>query len=806
MARQSKKGRSHSQHDATPSTLPSRDDILNFINGAQGKVGKREIARAFGIKGPDRVALKALLSEMASEGLLAGNRKGLRQRGRLPSVTVLEIAGQDDEGDLFAEPTTWDTQEDGPRPRILISDEGTSVSIPGRALGVGDRILARIKPIAGHGDNDGEQNNIADDETDETLETNNDTAADAGYSFICQPIRRLSREKRRMLGIFRSSRHGGGTIEPVDRKSLRSWAIKPGDESGAEDGDLVYFDLVKRGRYHVPQARISDCLGNPDDERQISLIAMHAHGLPDGFPNRVLAETEDLPPPEAKGRTDLTNTPLITIDPPDARDHDDAVHAASDTDPKNPGGFVVTIAIADVAHYVTPGSYLDKEAQRRGNSVYFPDRVVPMLPEKISNDLCSLREGEVRPCLAVQIIFNANGEKRRHTFLRALMRSAAKLSYQEAQAAFDGQPSEKCTPLLEPVLKPLWQAYTAVRAARERRGPLELDLPERKIVLDEKGHVKDVVVPDRLEAHKLIEEFMIQANVAAAEALEAKSLRLIYRAHDKPSKEKLKSLSDFLETLDLKLPASNKLKPSAFNSILKKADDMPVRDLVNEVVLRSQAQAEYTPDNYGHFGLNLARYAHFTSPIRRYADLVVHRLLISHLKLGAGGYNDDDVPNLGDIAQAISEAERRAMMAERETVDRLIAMHLADRVGGEFKARVSGVTRSGIFIRLEDTGADGFVPISTLGDDYYDHIEEAYALVGQRSGRAYRLGDVVQVRLEEAVPTAGALRFEMLSAGTKGALPAPKRAHKGVRPRYKQRPRSNKAKHARRKKARQNRT
>jgi len=479
------------------------------------------------------------------------------------------------------------------------------------------------------------------------------------------------------------------------------------------------------------------------------------------------------------GRVDLTRLPLLTIDPPDARDHDDAVHAEPDEDPRNPGGFVVTVAIADVSWYVRPGSRLDREAELRGNSVYFPDRVVPMLPERISNDLCSLREGELRPCLAVEMVFDARGKKRTHKFMRAMMRSAAKLSYQQAQAAIDGRPDDKTGPLVETVLKPLWAAYAALARARDERQPLDLDLPERRIVLDEKGRVARVVVPERLAAHRLIEEMMIQANVAAAEALEARSTPVVYRVHDQPSKEKLTALRDFLESLEMRLPGagSGNVRPAHLNELLTAAKELPVPELINEIVLRSQAQAEYSPQNYGHFGLNLSRYAHFTSPIRRYADLLVHRALVRAMKLGEGGLEDDAVPRLAEVSKRISEAERRAMAAERETTDRLIAAHLADRIGATFPARVSGVTRSGLFVRLADTGADGFVPISSLGNDFFHFIEEQHALVGARTNEGFRLGDTVEVRLVEAIPTAGALRFEMMSEG--------KRAHaslaKGLR-------------------------
>jgi len=736
-------------------TLPSREEILTFLREHDSKAGKREIARAFNVKGDARVGLKKLLAEMTAEGLLSGTTRELQEKGKLPPVTVLEVTGRDSEGDLIAHPAVW-KEADGAPPKVVVLTYRARGEERDAAIGIGDRILARVTEL---------------DEPDVE-----------GARYEAEAIRILPRDRRRLLGIFRTRKGGGGTIEPIDRKELRAWSVRPGNDGDAKDGDLVRFDLSAKHRHSLTEARVLESLGNPDDQRKISLIAVHAHGLPDDFPASVIAESEALAPFEPNGRTDLRKTPLLTIDPIDARDHDDAVYAEPDSDPKNRGGFMVIVAIADVAHYVRPGTRLDKEAQLRGNSVYFPDRVVPMLPERISNDLCSLRELEDRPCLAVRMIFDASGKKRRHEFQRAVMKSAAKLSYQEAQAAIDGDVSAKCAPLMQTALLPLWQAYAALTRAREERGPLDLDLPERKILLDAEGRVARVVIPERLDAHRLIEEMMIQANVAAAETLEHVKMPPVYRVHDEPSKEKLKNLRDFLETLDLKLALGTGLKPEAFNRILARAKTMPVPELVNEVILRSQAQAEYTPSNIGHFGLNLAKYAHFTSPIRRYADLLVHRALIRGLKLGSGGIEDQEIARIADTAKEISDAERRAMAAERETIDRLIAAHLADRINATFEGRIAGVTRSGLFVKLKDTGADGFVPVSTLGQDFFSHVEEAHALVGNRSGETFQLGDPVTVRLVEVIPSAGAIRFEMLTAGKKGTLLHLKGAHR-FRPR-----------------------
>ena len=480
-----------------------------------------------------------------------------------------------------------------------------------------------------------------------------------------------------------------------------------------------------------------------------------------------MREAEAAKPATLKGREDWRDLPLVTIDPPDAKDHDDAVHAEPDPDPNNKGGYIVHVAIADVAFYVRPGSALDRDALTRGNSVYFPDRVVPMLPERISNDLCSLVPGEPRGALAVRMVIGPDGRKRSHSFHRVLMRSAAKLNYAQAQAAIDGRPDDTTGPLLEPILKPLYAAYALVKLARDERDPLDLDLPERKILLKADGTVDRVIVPERLDAHRLIEEFMILANVAAAEMLEKKALPLIYRVHDEPSPgegSQPPGIPENARSAVREEPARCALRCSIACSARSSGEDY--EPLVNEVVLRSQAQAEYSAENYGHFGLNLRRYAHFTSPIRRYADLIVHRALIRALGLGEGALPETEtLETLSEVAAQISVTERRAMKAERETADRLIAHFLADRIGATFQGRISGVTRAGLFVKLSDTGADGLIPIRTLGTEYFNYDETRHALVGSRSGAMHRLGDVVDVRLVEAAPVAGALRFELLSEG-----------------------------------------
>ncbi len=721
--------------------LPSREDLIAFIKGQTGKVGKREIARAFGIGGGDRIWLKQVLKDLENEGVIDRKRKAISQAGRLAPVVLADITGRDEDGELIAVPAEWDEADLSEPPRILIVSSRRPK--PGQpAPGVNDRALLRVARN--------------EDET--------------GPPYTGRVIKIIAKQQAQVLGIFRPLPAGGGRLMPVDKKSLgKEIAIAPGDEGEAQDGDLVAAILAPSKRHGLAMAKVRERLGSLKSEKAVSLVALHAHAIPHVFPPPVIAEAEAAEPVSLKGREDWRDMPLITIDPADAKDHDDAVFAVADDDPANEGGFVVTVAIADVAAYVRPGSALDREALERGNSVYFPDRVVPMLPERISNDLCSLRPHEDRPALAVNLVIGPDGRKKRHSFHRIMMRSSARLSYQQAQAAIDGRPDEVTGPILEDVLKPLWAAYSCVARARDAREPLALDLPERKIILKPDGTVDQVIVPERLAAHRLIEEFMILANVAAAEVLEKAKIPLIYRAHDEPSLTKMHALGEVLASVAMKLPKQGALRPSLFNRILKAVEGMEHQTFINEVVLRTQAQAEYTSENYGHFGLNLRRYAHFTSPIRRYADLIVHRALITAHKLG-----DDGLPKnitgeqLAEISARISAAERRAMAAERETIDRLIAHHLADQVGATFEGQISGVTKSGLFVKLDHTGADGFVPASTIGDDYFRYEEYTHALKGDRTGETYRLGDRVSVKLVEVAPIAGALRFEILSEGRQG--------------------------------------
>ena len=658
---------------------------------------------------------------------------------------VADVVERDADGELFVRLTN--AGEDASLAR-LAPDPGEAAK---GAPGLGDRVLVRFVP-------------------------REDGAVDAKL------IKRLGQSSHKVLGVVRKARRET-RVEPVDRRSKEVMLLTGADAEAVQDGDLVLAQVAPghgSHRYGPKPGRLLEVVGREDQPRAASLIAIRSHGVPTGFPPAVDEEAEAAPAPSLKGRTDLRDLPLITIDPADARDHDDAVYAHADDDPGNTGGFVVWVAIADVAAYVRAGTALDRTAWDKGNSVYFPDRVEPMLPEHLSAGLCSLVEGEDRACLAVRMTFDARGRKTGHRFVRGLMRCAAGLSYEQAQGGADGAPDDMTGPLMDPVLTPLWAAYAVLKAGREARSPLEIESEERRIRLSPEGEVVSIEKRRSLPAHKLIEEMMIQANVCAAEACEQKRTPLLYRVHDTPSQEKVFALGDFLSTIGIKWSKGEAPTTARFNRLLAQTRGGPHAEIVNEVVLRSQMQAHYSPDNIGHFGINADRYAHFTSPIRRYADLVVHRALIRALGLGDDGLRDADIPRLEETAEHITACERRAMAAERDATDRYVAAFLADREGAEFDGRITGVTRFGLFVRLDETGADGLVPVSSLGAEYFAHDDRAHALVGERSGRRWRLGARVQVRLLEATPVTGGLLLQMLS-DPEAADPSAPRPRLGAR-------------------------
>jgi ribonuclease R len=701
--------------------LPTREAILDFITSTDVAAGKREIAKAFGLHGAEKIALKALLKDMADEGLIdSAPGRAFHKMGGLPKVTVMRVVDIDGDS-VIAVPESWQA-EGVPPPRVRVIERGKR-----SAMGVGDRFLGRTE--------------------------------ERGAGHIVHAMKKLARGEELMLGVVRKE-EGRHFLKPVDKRERRETMIA--DLGDAKVGDLVLAE--KSGRPPRIVARVTQVLGDPFAPRSFSLIAIHKHGIPDVFGEDVIAEAHKVALLAlGEDREDLRHLPIVAIDPVDARDHDDAVWAM----PNEAGGYDAIVAIADVSFYVRTGAALDREARKRGNSTYFPDRVVPMLPHELSSDMCSLKEGVDRAALACHFRIDEKGRIGDWRFTRAVIRVAANIAYEDAQASFDSGAAPDH-------LKHLWGAWRLLAKARDDREPLNLDLPERRVVLDEKGRIVSVAVRERLDAHRLIEDFMIAANVAAAKALEAKKSPVMYRVHEVPGREKLVALKDYLKTFGVEFALGQVVTPAVFNRLLERVTDPEKRVQVMEQVLRTQTQAYYGPQNAGHFGLSLGSYAHFTSPIRRYADLIVHRALVRSFKLGDGGLTDDEASRMAVIGTAISQAERRSMEAERETIDRYVAAHLSTRVGEVVDARITGVASFGFFATVEGVGGDGLVPVSTLGDDYYRFDAAARTLEGDVSGTCYAAGMTLKLRLAEASPISGALRFELPEGGSSNGRSGPK--------------------------------
>lgn len=703
----------------TPPGLPTREQILDFIQSSDTPAGKREIARAFGLSAQQKIALKALLKDMADEGLIdSAPGRAFHKMGGLPKVTVLRVADVDDGGNVWAVPERWEAET--PPPRVRVRERGRR-----SALGIGDRILARTE--------------------------------EAGAGWAAYPMKKLDRAAEAVLGVLRAE-DDKLWLQGVDKKERREVPVS--DAGGAAPGDLVLAAMA--GRPPRITARVVERLGDPFEARSFSLIAIHKHGIPDVFSEEVLAEARKVAAYPVKDREDLRHLPIVAIDPIDARDHDDAVWAEADDSGDNDGGWQAIVAIADVSFYVRPGSDLDKSARSRGNSVYFPDRVVPMLPEILSADVCSLKAGQDRAALVCHLTIAKDGTLKTWRFTRAVIRVAANIAYEHAQAAIDGvEGAPVPVELVENALKPLWACWAALAKARAKREPLDLDLPERRIVLDEKGRILSVAPRERLDSMRLIEDYMIAANVAAAKALEAKKAPVMYRVHEPPTREKLVALKDYLETFDVPFALGQVIRPATFNHVLDRIGEADFRPQVMEQILRTQTQAFYGPQNHGHFGLGLGSYAHFTSPIRRYADLIVHRSLVGSYGLGEGALPAEDAANMERVGEAISGLERRAMEAERETVDRYVAAYLAEHVGTVMEARITGVASFGFFATVEGVGGDGLVPARDLGTEYFRFDESSQSLIGDQSGETFAAGQRLELRLAEANPVSGALRFEL---------------------------------------------
>ena len=708
------------------SKLPTKKQIQDWIKDNPKKSSKREIAKAFGIKGSMRVELKKVLKELTLSGEIDKNKKSFKNPNQLPSVCILQMMASTSDGDLFARPVDW--KGDVPEPIVLMVFRASDP-----ALAYGDRVLAKVSIVQ-----------------------------DEQYQYEGRIIRVLKKTPKNTLGIFKETSEGG-RILPIE-KSGREWSVKLSDALDAKDGELVEAEQIKGPRASgLHAARVINIVGDPSGPKAVSLIAIHQHGIPHQFPEDVLNESENSNFSVDAKREDLTKIPFVTIDPSDARDHDDAVYSHPDKDPSNIGGHVLWVAIADVAHFVKPGSALDEEARKRGNSTYFADRVVPMLPDRLSGDLCSIHEGIERPCLAVCITIDKSGKKLKQTFHRANIKSVASLNYEEVQKSVEGTVNEKVKPHFENVIKPLYECYFCLKKSKDCRQPLDLDLPERKVELFKNGRVKAVVLKERFDSHRLIEEFMILANVAAAEELSKARSEFLYRVHEEPTPEKLNALREVAQSAGFNLAKGQVLQTSHLNDLLTKSKQSDLSELISMTTLRSMSQAYYSRENFGHFGLALKKYAHFTSPIRRYSDLITHRALISSLGLGCGGLNEMDSEKLEVTAKHISDTERRSMVAERDTTDRYLASYLSEKVGNEFEGKISGVAKFGFFVRLNESGAEGIVPVRTLGTDFYYYDDRTNTLRGSETGLIIGLGQRATVRLKEVDPIAGGIAFDALN-------------------------------------------
>ena len=708
------------------SKLPTKKQIQDWIKDNPKKSSKREIAKAFGIKGSMRVELKKVLKELTLSGEIDKNKKSFKNPNQLPSVCILQMMASTSDGDLFARPVDW--KGDEPEPIVLMVFRASDP-----ALAYGDRVLAKVSIVQ-----------------------------DEQYQYEGRIIRVLKKTPKNTLGIFKETSEGG-RILPIE-KSGREWSVKLSDALDAKDGELVEAEQIKGPRASgLHAARVINIVGDPSGPKAVSLIAIHQHGIPHQFPEDVLNESENSNFSVDAKREDLTKIPFVTIDPSDARDHDDAVYSHPDKDPSNIGGHVLWVAIADVAHFVKPGSALDEEARKRGNSTYFADRVVPMLPDRLSGDLCSIHEGIERPCLAVCITIDKSGKKLKQTFHRANIKSVASLNYEEVQKSVEGTVNEKVKPHFENVIKPLYECYLCLKKSKDFRQPLDLDLPERKVELFKNGRVKAVVLKERFDSHRLIEEFMILANVAAAEELSKARSEFLYRVHEEPTPEKLNALREVAQSAGFNLAKGQVLQTSHLNDLLTKSKQSDLSELISMTTLRSMSQAYYSRENFGHFGLALKKYAHFTSPIRRYSDLITHRALISSLGLGCDGLKEMDSEKLEGTAKHISDTERRSMVAERDTTDRYLASYLSEKVGNEFEGKISGVAKFGFFVRLNESGAEGIVPVRTLGTDFYYYDDRTNTLRGSETGLIIGLGQRATVRLKEVDPIAGGIAFDALN-------------------------------------------
>ncbi len=692
---------------ATP--LPSVADVRAWLAASGDRPKASAAARAFGVRGVEaRRAFKTLYKQA-----LDGETAPDPERGPMPPVTLFRVTGVDQDGALLAEPDKWEGSGAAPVARIHARSGGR--------LAPGVRLIAR-------------------------------TRSDGAGGWTAEPIRVLPEATADgpELCVVEADGRGRFTLKAARPGRERTWKIAGEPPPDLADGDLVLAAPQPgrggpRGRDF--RARIMSTHGRADDPAAFGLALMASLEAPIAFSAEAEAEAAAAEPPVLKGREDLRDLALLTIDGADARDFDDAVYA----EPKGTGWRVV-VAIADVAWYVRPGSALDREARARGNSTYLPDRAIPMLPEALSNGLCSLKPGEDRACLFAEMTFDKDGKRRSARFGRGLMRSHWRLTYEEAAGGGGDGPAD--------AVSRLYGAFECLERGRAARGPLELELPERTVAFDDAGAAIALGLRPNLTSHRLIEEFMVQANAAAAEALLAKGVDALFRVHDKPDPERIGLLAETAQSLGAAPPGARMDSAGRLNAMLARLDDGPVRAIVSELILRAQARARYGPDCDPHFGLALEAHAHFTSPIRRYADLVAHRALIRAYDLGEGGAVED-IEALEDLAEAINRTERRSATVERATLDRYAALLAVDHVGETLDGRIVGANRVGLFVRFDRPMLEGFAPVSSLPDDFWRLSRDGLAMEGRRSGKAFRLGDAVRATIIQADPATGAVTIDI---------------------------------------------
>ena len=704
-----------------PPPLPDDDALHAFINASPTPPKLRDIAKAFGLAPQQRAALRAKLHALAAGQSLPNTE----QSENVPAVSLLQITSIDSDGYGLATPA--DAAETDSKEIVVLPSAKR-----GRAIQVGDRVLARVKP-----DPDGQMQ--------------------------AEVMRILPKSQSH---IFGRAVNTGSTARP-------RWILEPAEKGGKRDvplkeitglsfaeHDLLEAELVKEGGYRL-MARPVRNLGSTEHPATFTALAIAEFGLRHVFIPDMLDAADKATLPELGTRTDLRHLPLVTIDGEDAKDFDDAVFA----EPAEEGKWRLIVAIADVSTYVRRGDSLDKEAQQRGNSVYLPGTVIPMLPEALSNGLCSLRPNEDRACLAVEILIDGQGQKISHNFFQALIRSSARLTYTTVQQVIEGVVDEADCPVKPGTIHHLIGAYRTLHAARLNRGTLNLDLSEARIQFDKSGEPVSVSQHYQQDAHQLIEEFMILANICAAETLEQARQPCVYRIHDQPDPEKIDSLRELTDALSLPFSKGQVITPHRFNELLAKVKDTDAETAVNEAVLRCQARAVYAPDNIGHYGLGLVRYAHFTSPIRRYADLLVHRALVRAIGTDNAELKLEPEDRLKEICAAISQTEQTAAKAERRTTARFAARILSQKDIKETEVTITGLTKSGLFVKLDDGASEGFVPRRTLPDDFYEPVAGGMMLLGRHHGWLFRLGDKLVCRLEDISPASGDITLSWCEGG-----------------------------------------